>query len=94
MPVTKTVVINGDRVRSLDDFYEELLRGLPLPAHFGRNLDALWDSLTNDVEGAFQIIWKNAAFSRKQMGKQYDAVILLLHDLEAERDDFRLFLEP
>jgi len=94
MPVTKKIRINGERVSSLEDFYDELSRNLPLPEHFGRNLDALWDSLTGDVEGPFEIIWKHSALSRKRMGKEYDAVLVLLHDLEAEREDFRLFLEP
>ena len=94
MPVTKKIRINGDRVRSLEEFYDELLRSLPLPGHFGRTLDALWDSLTGDVEGPFEIIWKHSAISRTRMGKEYDSVIVLLHDLEAEREDFRLHLEP
>ncbi len=94
MPVTKKIRIHGDHVRSLEDFYDELSRNLPLPGHFGRNLDALWDSLTSDVEGPFEIIWKHSGLSKKRMGKEYDAIIVLLHDLEAEREDFRLFLEP
>ncbi len=94
MPMTKKILIKGDQVRSLEDFYDELSRNLPLPGHFGRNLDALWDSLTGDVKGPFEIIWKHSGLSRKRMGKGYDAIIVLLHDLEAERDDFRLFLEP
>jgi ribonuclease inhibitor len=94
MPVTKKIMLNGERVHSLEDFYDELVRRITLPEHFGRNLDALWDSLTSDVEGPFEIIWRRSGLSKKHMGKEFDAVIVLLHDLEAERDDFRLVLEP
>ncbi len=89
----RIVTISGKDVGSLDDFYDRLADQLPLPPHFGRNLDALWDVLSNDVEGPFSITWKHAGVSRNRMGRDYDSLILLLHDLEAERDDFRLVLE-
>ena len=36
-------------VRSMDDVYRQLAEQLPLPAHFGNNLDALWDALSTDL---------------------------------------------
>ncbi|MCK7468404.1 MAG: barstar family protein [Desulfosudis oleivorans] len=46
-------------IRSLDDLYDQLASRLSLPAHFGRNLDALWDVLSTDIEGPFEIVWKH-----------------------------------
>ncbi len=94
MPVTRTILLNGGVIGSLDDFYTELSRAVPLPGHFGRNLDALWDVLSADLEGPFEIVWQHSDESKKRMGKAFDAVAVLLRDLEEEREDFRLILEP
>jgi ribonuclease inhibitor len=61
-----------------------------LPAHFGRNLDALRDVLAIDMEGPFEINWLHADNSRKLMGKDFDRVVKLLREVEEERDDFQL----
>jgi hypothetical protein len=46
-------------ITSLEQFYDEISRQLHLPAHFGRNLDALYDSLSGDVSGPFEIVWRD-----------------------------------
>jgi ribonuclease inhibitor len=92
MPV-KRYALNGHVIQSLDDFYDRLESGLLLPGHFGRNLDALWDVLSTDVEGPFEIIWKHSADSKKSMGKDFDRVVKLFQELEEERDDFQFIIE-
>ncbi len=89
MPI-KRCTLNGKTIGSLDDLYDRISILIDLPEHFGRNLDALWDVLSTDVEGPFEIIWKNADDSKKSMGKDFDRVLKLLRDLEKERDDFKL----
>ena len=68
MPI-KSCTLNGNAMRSLDDFYDRISTLKDMPEHFGRNLDALRDVLSTDVEGPFEIIWKNADASKKLMGK-------------------------
>ncbi len=85
--------LKGKMTRSLDDLYDQLSIPLSLPKHFGRNLDALWDVLSTDVEGPFEIVWKHAADSRKLMGKDFDRTVKLLKNLQKERDDFKLKIE-
>ena len=92
MPV-KRCRLNGKAIRSLDDLYDQLSIQLALPEHFGRNLDALWDVLSTDVEGPFEIEWKCADDSRKSMGKDFDRTVRLLRELEKERADFKLKIE-
>lgn len=91
MPI-KRCRVDGKAVRSLDDLYDQLSSRLSLPEHFGRNLDALWDVLSSDVEGPFEIEWTHADLSKKSMGKEYDRVVKVLRDVEKERDDFTLKL--
>ena len=59
----KRSTLNG--LQSLDGLYDQLTKQLKLPAHFGRNLDALWDVLSTDVEGPIEIVWKNTEESKK-----------------------------
>jgi ribonuclease inhibitor len=92
MPV-KRCTLEGREIGSLDDFYDRLADGLPLPKHFGRNLDALWDALSTDVEGPFEIVWKRADESRKRMGSDFDRIVSLLREVEEERDDITLTVE-
>jgi ribonuclease inhibitor len=89
MPI-KRCTLNGKTIRSLDDLYDRISILINLPEHFGRNLDALWDVLSTDVEGPFEIIWKNANDSKRSMGKEFDRAVKLLRNLEKERDDFKL----
>lgn len=63
-------------------------------AAFGRNLDALWDVLSTDVEGPFKIVWKHSDDSKNSMGKDFDRIVKLLKELEEERNDFQLKIEP
>lgn len=95
MPIkkAKTYRISGLFIRSLDDFYTEISRALNFPEYFGRNLDALWDVLTTEIEGPCELIWEDAAKSRKWMGKDFERISGLLKEVEDERDDFHVIFE-
>ena len=92
MPV-KRYGLNGHVMRSIDDFYDQLESGLLLPERFSRNLDALWDVLSEDVEGPFEIVWRNSADSKAAMGRDFERIVKLFQDLEEERDDFQFTIE-
>lgn len=81
-------------IRSLAQVYDELARQLDFPAHFGRNLDALWDVLANDIEGPLEIVWQDTTLSRDTMGDDYDKLAALLEELAEERADVALKLLP
>ena len=87
------VVIHGRTVGSLHDFYREVESQLSLPDYFGRNLDALWDVLSTDIEGPFELIWEDADISRKSMGRDFERVMAFGKELERERGDFRLIVK-
>lgn len=89
MPVKRCVLHD---IRTLAQFYDELARQLAFPAHFGRNLDALWDVLAGDVAGPFEIVWEDSAQAQSNLGMDYSRLVILLSDLAAERDDFTFTL--
>ncbi len=80
----------GRDIRSLEEFYDAISAKLAFPSHFGRNLDALWDVLTTDVEGPLEIIWEDSAVSKQAMGPDYDRVRSVLSDVQKERPDFHV----
>lgn len=88
----KRALLDGN-LRTLPAVYARLARDLSFPAHFGRNLDALWDVLTTEIKGPIEILWQDHHESRRHMGPDFDRLVTVLRDVEAERPDFRLRLE-
>lgn len=88
-----TRAVLDDSHDTMDAVYSALQRQLGLPAHFGRNLDALWDVLTTDLRGPVEITWKNHAQARAKLGPDYERLIRTLREVERARKDFRLKLE-
>jgi ribonuclease inhibitor len=82
----KRATIPAD-AKSMAKVYNALARDLALPAHFGRNLDALWDCLSRDVEGPFEIEVENAKALTAATGAKGEALLKLLRDLRRERAD-------
>lgn len=87
MPLTRCVLKNVD---SMDELYAQLSTQLLLPAHFGKNLDALWDVLSTDLPGPLEIIWHHP----QTLGKQSRAVIELFQEAELSRDDLSFLIAP
>ncbi len=79
-------------IRSFDQLYDELVRQLAFPGHFGRNLDALWDMLCCDIEGPIEIDWPTAAADRAHLGDKFEALRELFNDVVDERDDVTIRL--
>lgn len=86
-------ILNGKVIHCLDDFYDEISRQLSLPAYFGRNLDALWDVLSKEVEDPTEIVWQDAGASRQAMGEDFEKVVKVLKELEGQRNDFKLIIK-
>lgn len=94
MPIGKRrYVLNGKAIHSLDEFYDEISRQLSLPSHFGRNLDALWDVLSADVEGPVEIVWQHAEASRNAMKEDYDKALKVLKEVQDQREDFTVIIK-
>jgi ribonuclease inhibitor len=81
----KRAVIPAD-VESIDAVYDILARDLALPKHFGRNLDALYDALTGEVEGPFEIIVYPQALERA-LGGSALPLLKVFADADKARGD-------
>ena len=85
-------LIDGN-CRSKRSVIGRIARDLDLPAHFGHNLDALYDSLTTDVKGPIEIMWRRVDSARKRLGPDFTAIVDVLQQVARERADFTLELQ-
>lgn len=69
--------------------HDALARGLKLPAHYGRNRDALWDCLTADVKGPVEIVLLRA----DKAAPALQPYLALLRQAAAKRRDLRIRAE-
>lgn len=89
MPLTpQRCIIDGKRALSLDLFYDEITRQFDFPDYFGRNLDALYDVLSTDLEGPLEVIWRDSVVSLAAMGNDFQRLRDVLESVASERDDF------
>jgi ribonuclease inhibitor len=93
------IELYGESLGSESDFHEALANALDLSEFYGRNLDALWDVLSVDVERPLQLVWINSEKSKQAMGARFDQIVKILrrveqYDLEAKyKNRFELFLK-
>jgi ribonuclease inhibitor len=73
--------------RSIDAVYDILARDLGLPKHFGRNLDALYDALTGDAKGPFEIVVVDAKALERALGEKGKALLKVFADAARARED-------
>ena len=63
-------LLDGNKFKTLEEFYDEITVVFSLPSWWGRNLDAFNDVLRSDFmpEQGYIIIWKNSHLSKQFLG--------------------------
>ncbi|MBF0206676.1 MAG: barstar family protein [Oligoflexia bacterium] len=84
----KEIILDGDKIDSMEDFHDQISILLKFPEFYGRNLDALWDCLTGFIDTNFKLIWKNHAKSKVVLGDRFEKIIILLDDLKKCEKNF------
>ena len=78
----KDCIIHGDQISDWDALYDQLSGALALPEWFGRNLDALYDCLTDLHDSQITIYhWESLA---EHLGKKASALRQVLSDAGLE----------
>lgn len=85
-------IISTDDCEGPETVYERLEQELNLPDDFGRNLDALWDSLSSDVDGPFEIVIEDPAALDDALGGGFSDFMEVMTALVLERDDVRIVI--
>jgi ribonuclease inhibitor len=86
-------VLDGAGLQSAAEVHDTLARELGFPAHYGRNLDALWDVLTGDVAVPAEILWRNSDLSRAKLGEAFERIAKILEDAAAARSGLTVTFE-
>lgn len=83
----KQVVINFENIETRTQFYQVAARELSFPAHFGKNLDALWDVLSGEIELPVQVRFENLTLEKLE---KFDSIISVFEEAcEELGNDFR-----
>jgi ribonuclease inhibitor len=89
-PTARRIRIDGAAVATLAQAWDALAAALELPAHFGRNLDALHDCLTTDVPGPLVVEWRNSDRTAAALGADFARLRAALEEAAEARPDLRV----
>ncbi len=76
--------IDAAALAGIGEVHDRLAADLSFPDYYGRNLDALWDVLTGDLEGPATIEIEAAAAGRARLGPDFDRLLEVLKDAAVE----------
>ena len=81
----KTIYIDFSEIGDEEDFFAQLREKLSLPEHFGNNLDALYDTITGDLEMPLRIEFVNMNVEQLE---HFEDLLTTLDDAEDETEGF------
>ncbi len=92
----RSIPIDGSSWNSPVDVYDSLLAALNAPAWHGRNLDALWDSLSggdlNGVKAPFELAVTGSDTWPPEVAALVSKIDILMKEVEASGINIRLTL--
>ncbi|ADU92073.1 barstar family protein [Taylorella equigenitalis] len=78
-------------IKSTEEAYTRFTDAFKLPSCVGRNLDALYDVLSTEVEGPLEIIWSDLDGSATSMSwDTINSMLEVFRCVENDRDDLNL----
>ncbi len=84
------IILNGKRMISKEVTHAYLKRKLNLAPYYGRNLDALYDLLT-ERNGQMEIILIHEQIMRQKLGSYGEALLQVFRDAEEENEHFAFY---
>jgi ribonuclease inhibitor len=81
-------ILDGRKIGTEDEFHLELCQLLEMGPYYGRNLDALWDRLSRDIERPITLVWSYSGESRRRMGPVFDQIVEILEAVKQEDAGF------
>lgn len=81
----RELTLDFSHIHNKDDLYNELRTKLNLPPWFGNNLDALYDSLTGDIEMPLHLHLAN--MSREQQ-KEFSSFLSTFKEAATHTEEF------
>jgi ribonuclease inhibitor len=84
------VILEGEKLKNIEDFHKEISKLLEFPDYYGNNLDALWDCLTSWIEPPITLVWKDFEVSNLNLGDFAYKARSIFDDAEKEIDGFKV----
>ncbi len=78
------IEIDGKKISSEPMFHDAIVSALKLPDYYGRNLDALFDVLSTDVERPLVIVWNESIVSQELIGAKFNVIVEVLRRVERQ----------
>ena len=85
----KTIILDGNEIISMSDIHNIFSEELNFPEYYGRNLDALYDCLS-DVSEEVEIIIENKAELEEDLGVSFEKLCCLLDDISDEYENIKV----
>jgi len=82
---------DGWGTESVAEFHERVASALAFPGYYGRNLDALWDCLTDLVEPTV-LLWDGWGPLAHADPERFEALLTVLRDRGAARPPFTVLM--
>lgn len=82
------IVLEGSDIFEESDVHRLLAEALNFGPYYGRNLDALWDRLSTDIERPVKIIWLDSELSKKRLGDRFEKILKILERTKQQDIDF------
>ncbi|MCB0340853.1 MAG: barstar family protein [Bdellovibrionales bacterium] len=81
----KSITIDCSKVKNENDFHEVFATLDITPNYYGKNLNALWDVLTTDIEGPVMFMFENHKEFELANTSDYEKIISLFKEAQSER---------
>lgn len=82
------ICIDGDTIRTVEDFHRAFSSALGIEGFYGKNLHALWDVLSASIERPVVLTWKRSDKSKQVLEADFDAIIEVLRRVELQDEKF------
>ncbi|WP_434354155.1 barstar family protein [Psychrobacter sp. HD31] len=81
------IVLDGKKILTEQGFHDKIAKVFDIQKYYGKNLDALWDTLSANVERPVHITWINADVSRKNIDT-FDDIIKVFKKTKKQDEQF------
>lgn len=91
----KTIVLDGNLIFDKESLYDVLTIIFELPNNFGRNMDALWECMVEDLNTPIKLKWINLDKCKNALGEEfYNKLLMFFREVEKEigKDQFELII--
>ncbi|MEQ9867287.1 barstar family protein [Pectobacterium aroidearum] len=82
------IILDGVSIKTELDFHNAMSDLLDFGPYYGRNLDALRDRLSNDVERPVKIVWVNSDYSKSCLGECFNKIVQIFEQTKQQDIQF------